>query len=144
MMKNQGILINENVFNSLFSSHRENGDMARSHGMLKVMKQRGLPPSQETYLILACGYAKAGDWQGVEKVMAECGAQGLGFDDGDYLELMFMIRKGGYKEHITKLLVLTHPETEAFSRMALHVAYNLVRRWSARCSSGRLSGESNV
>ena len=59
--------------------------------------------------------------------MAECGAQSLGFDDGDYLELMFMMREGGYKEHIAKLLVLTHPETEAFSRMVLHVAYNLVQ-----------------
>ena len=38
--------------NSLFSSHREAGDMARSHGMLEVMKQWVLPPSQETYLTL--------------------------------------------------------------------------------------------
>ena len=43
------------------------------------------------HLTLACGYAKAGDWQGVEKVMSECGSQGLGFDDGDYLELMFVM-----------------------------------------------------
>ena len=26
-----------------------------------------------------------------EKVMSECGSQGLGFDDGDYLELMFVM-----------------------------------------------------
>ena len=70
-MKKQGIKIIENVFNSLFSSHREAGDMARSHGMLEVMKQWVLPPSQETYLTLASGYAKAGDWQDLEKVMAE-------------------------------------------------------------------------
>ena len=41
--------------NSLFSSHGEAGDMARRHGMLKVMKQWSLPTSQETYLTLACG-----------------------------------------------------------------------------------------
>ena len=64
----------------------------------------------ETYLTLACGYAKAGDWQGVEKVMSESGSQGLGFDDGDYLELMFVMGEGGHKEHIAKLLALTHPE----------------------------------
>ena len=126
MMKNQGIKINENVFNSLILGHGEAGDMARSHGMLKVMKQWGLPPSQETYLTLACGYAKAGDWQGVEKGMAECGAQGLRFDDGDYLELMFVMSEGGHKEHIAKLLALTHPETEAFSSMASHLVVRLV------------------
>ena len=41
------------------------------------------------YLTLACGYAKAGDRQDV----SECGSQGLGFDDGDYLELMFVMRR---------------------------------------------------
>ena len=58
--------------------------------------------------------------------MAECGAQGLGFDDGDYLELMFMMSEGGHKEHIAKLLALTHPETEAFSSMASHLVVRLV------------------
>ena len=57
---------------------------------------------------------------------------------------MFMMSEGGHKENIAELLALTHQETKAFSRMALHVAYNLVRRWSARCSSSRLSGASNV
>ena len=60
---------------------------------------------------------------------------------------MFMMSEGGHKENIAELLAITHQETEAFSRMALHVmhvAYNLVRRWSARCSSSRLSGASNV
>ena len=76
----------------------------------------------ETYITLACGYAKAGDWQGV----SECGSQGLGFDDGDYLEPMFVMSVGGHKEHITKLLALTHPETEAFSSMASHLVVRLV------------------
>ena len=80
----------------------------------------------ETSLTLACGYAKAGDWQGVEKVMSESGSQGLGFDDGDYLEPMFVMSVGGHKEHIAKLLALTHPETEAFSSMASHLVVRLV------------------
>ena len=71
----------------------------------------------ETYLTLACSYAKAGDWQGVEKVMSESRFQGLGFDDGDYLEPMSVMSVGGHKEHIAKLLALTHPETKAFSSM---------------------------
>ena len=58
--------------------------------------------------------------------MAECGSQGLGFDDGDYLELMFEISEGGHKEHIAKLLALTHLETEAFSSMASHLVVRLV------------------
>ena len=81
----------------------------------------------ETSLTLACGYAKAGDWQGVEKLMSECWSQGLGFDDGDYLELMFVMSEGGHKEHIAKLLALTHPETEAFSSMASDLVVRLVK-----------------
>ena len=126
MMKSQGIKVNENIFNSLILGHGEAGDMARSHGMLKVMKQWGLPPSQETYLTLACGYAKQGDWLGVERVMSECQAQGVGFDDGDYLELVFVMSEAGHKEHIAKLLANTHPETEAFSSMASHLVVRLV------------------
>ena len=38
-----------------------------------------------------------------------------------------MMSEGGHKENIAKLLALTHQETEAFSRMALHMAYNLVQ-----------------
>ena len=126
MMKNQGIKVNENIFNSLILGHGEAGDMARSHGMLKVMKQWGLPPSQETFLTLACGYAKQGDWSGVEKVMCESQAQDVGLDDGDYLELVYVMSEAGHKEHIAKLLALTHPETESFSSMAGHLVIRLV------------------
>merc|ERR1719318_1126498 len=99
MMKAQGIKVNENIFNSLILGHGESGGMARSYGMLKVMKQWGLIPSQETYLTLACAYAKHGEWQNVEKVMAESQAQGLGFKDGDYLELVYILSEGGHKGH---------------------------------------------
>ena len=80
---------------------------------------------------------------------------------------MFVMSEGGHKEHIAKLLALTHPETEAFSSMASHlvvrlvnsghddVAYNLVQYTvdqsteeggggSARSSSSKLSGASTT
>ena len=123
MMKNQGIQINENDFISLILGHR---DITRSHGMLKVMKQWGLPPSQETYLTLACGFAKAGDWETVEEIMSECNSQGVGFHDSHYLELVYVVSEGSHKEHIAKLLALTHPETEAFRSMASHLVVRLV------------------
>ena len=31
--------------------------------------------------------------------MSESGSQGLGFDHGDYLELMFVMSEGGHAEH---------------------------------------------
>ena len=46
MMKTQGIKVNENIFNALILGQGEAGDMARSQGMFKVMKQWA--PSQET------------------------------------------------------------------------------------------------
>ena len=46
MMKTQGIKVNENIFNALILGQGEAGDMARSQGMFKVMKQWA--PSKET------------------------------------------------------------------------------------------------
>jgi len=126
MMKAQGLKVNENVFNSLIMGHGEAGDMARSHGMLKVMKQWGLTPSQETYLTLACAYAKHGDWQNIEKVVMESQSQDVGFKDGDFLEIIYALSEAGHKEYISKVLSMTHPETEEFSNMAGHLVVRLV------------------
>ena len=126
MMKSQGIMVNENIFNSLILGHGEAGELARSHGVLKLMKQSGLAPSQETFLTLACAYAKHGDIAGVERVMAESEAAGAEFSDGDFLELVYVLSESDHKEHVAKLLALTHPETEAFSSMASHLVVRLV------------------
>ena len=106
--------------------HGEAGELARSHGMLRLMKQSGLAPSQETFLTLACAYAKHGDMAGVERVMAESEAAGAEFSDGDYLELVFVLSESGQKEQVGRLLAFTHPETEEFSRMASHLVVRLV------------------
>ena len=126
MMKAQKVKVNENIFNTLISGHGEARDMASSYGILKVMKQWGMIPSQENYLTLACGFAKYGEWHNVEKVMAESQAKGLGFKDGDYLELVYIFSEGGHKEHIGKLLALTPYETEQFSIMASRLVVRLV------------------
>merc|ERR1719295_328961 len=125
-MKSKGFMVNENIFNSLILGHGEAGDMTRSHGMLKVMRQWGLTPSQETYLTLACAYVKYGDWMNVEKVMSEASAQGVDFTDGDFLELIYAMSEAGHKEHIGKVLSLTKPEMPQFSRMASHLVVRLV------------------
>jgi len=139
IMKVAGITVNENIFNSLIMGHGESGDLARAHGMLKVMARWGLAPSAETFLTLACTYAKAGDWTGVERVVTESSAQGVNFKDGDYLELIYALCEGGHKEHIGKVLALSHPESDNFGSMVSHlvvrlincghddVAYNLVK-----------------
>ena len=61
-MKNQGIKINENMFNSLIFGNKEVGDM------INVMNQWGLFPSLEIFLnlTLALGYAKPEDWKNLE------------------------------------------------------------------------------
>jgi len=126
MMKTEGIKVNENIFNSLIMGHGESGDLARAHGMLKVMKTWGLVPSAETFLTLACAYAKAGDWQGVERVVGEAAAQGTSFKDGDYLELIFALSEGGHKEHINKVLALSHPESDNFGSLVSHLVVRLI------------------
>ena len=127
-METQGTKANENIFSSLILGQGEAGDIARSHGMFEVKKQWGSAPSQETYLTLACAYAKQGDLSKVEEVIAESQAQGLGFKDGDLLELVYGFSEGGHKEQIGKLLALTHPETEQFSSKACLLVVRLVNR----------------
>ena len=83
-------------------------------------------PSQETYLTLACAYATPGDLSNVEKVIAESQAQGLGLREGDLLDFVYVSSKSGHKEHIGKLLALTHPKTEQFSSMASLLVMKLV------------------
>ena len=90
------------------------------------MKTWGLVPSAETFLTLACAYAKAGDWQGVERVVGEAAAQGTSFKDGDYLELIFALSEGGHKEHINKVLALSHPESDNFGSLVSHLVVRLI------------------
>ena len=61
------------------------------------MKTWGLVPSAETFLTLACAYAKAGDWQGVERVVGEAAAQGttsLGTMDSNAVNVFFAVCDG--------------------------------------------------
>ena len=126
VLKMMKVMVDENIFNTLISGHGDARDLARSYGMLKVMKQWGLILSRENYLTLACDFAKYGEWHNVEKVMAESQAKGLGFKDGDYLELVYIFSEGGHNEHIGKLLALTPHETEQFSIMTSHLVVRLV------------------
>lgn len=89
VMKEKGFSVNANIFNSLIVGHSEAGDMARAHGMIKVMRQWGV--SAETFLTLCCGYARHGDRGGVEKTVAECGSNGVALTDGDFLEVVFVL-----------------------------------------------------
>merc|ERR1719220_1590643 len=58
--------------------------------------------------------------------MGESEAAGAEFSDGDYLELVYVLSEAGQKEQVGRLLALTHPETEEFSRMASHLVVRLV------------------
>ena len=126
-MKLKGFKVNENIFNSLIIGHSENGDMARSQGILKVMRQWGLTPSTETYLTLACAFAKHGDISSMEKIITECGNQGLGgFKDGDYLELLFVLCENKHQEQVGCMLMNLHPESEEFGYLSSHMVVRLV------------------
>ena len=137
LMKNQGIKINEDMFNSLILGHGEAGDL------LKVMKQWGLSPSLETFLnlILACGYSKAEDWKFVKKEMAKEMAEDEDqvYSANDYMELMLMLMLSlcRHKEDTAQLLALSIPEiynktaTDLVVRLISigceDIAYNLVQ-----------------
>lgn len=65
-------------------------DLESAHGILGVMRQAGLEPSNETYTTLLCGYAKKGDMGAIEKLMEECEAKDTFLTDKDVLEIVYI------------------------------------------------------
>ena len=65
------------------------------------MKQCGLNPSTETYLTLACAYARVGDITAMDRTVAESSQAGCGFQDGDFLELLFVLCESEHKDQVS-------------------------------------------
>jgi len=125
-MKNQGHAVNENIFNSLIIGHSRNGDLARAQGIIKVMRQCGLNPSTETYLTLACAFAMHGDVGSMDRIISESANSGCSFQDGDYLELLFVLCESNHKDLVGKVMNDLHPATEQFGGLASHLTVRLV------------------
>jgi len=125
-MKNQGHAVNENIFNSLIIGHSRNGDLARAQGIIKVMRQCGLNPSTETYLTLACAFAMHGDVASMDRIISESANAGCSFQDGDYLELLFVLCESNHKDLVGKVMNDLHPATEQFGGLASHLTVRLV------------------
>jgi len=66
------------------------------------------------------------DLAGLGRTMAECRSGGVNLDDGDFLEMIFVLSEAGHKEHVVKILTMTHPEAEEFSGMAAHLVVRMV------------------
>ena len=107
-MKSRGISVdNTKFFNLLISDHASTGDMPMARGMLQILRQLNEElPSQETFFSLACGYAKQGDWDSLQRVIAESEEEQVPLGDMDFLELVFVMCEGGHKDHIEDLLSL--------------------------------------
>jgi leucine-rich PPR motif-containing protein len=102
-MKKMGHSVNKNIFNSLIIGHSQNGDLGRAQGIVKVMKQCGLNPSTETYLTLACAYARVGDISSMDRTVAESSQADFCFQDGDFLELLFVLCESEHKDQVGKI-----------------------------------------
>merc|ERR1711994_216157 len=107
-MKSRGISVeNTKFFNLLISDHASTGDMSLARGMLHILRQLNVElPSQETFFSLACGYAKQGDWDSLQRVIDESEEEQVPLSDMDFLELVFVMCEGGHKDHIEDLLSL--------------------------------------
>ena len=108
MMNSRGISVaNTKFFNLLISDHASTGDMSLARGMLQILRQLNEElPSQETFFSLASGYAKQGDWESLQRVIAESVEEQVPLSDTDLLQLVFVMCEGGHKDHIKDLLKL--------------------------------------
>ena len=65
--------------------------MESAEGILSVMQQAGLEPSNETYTTLMCGYAAKGDMNGISKVIETCEKKDIFLADRDLLEVVYIL-----------------------------------------------------
>lgn len=63
--------------------------MKSAEGILGVMKQASLEPSNETYTVLLCAYAKAGDKEALQRLITDCKLKDVLLADRDVLEVAY-------------------------------------------------------
>lgn len=78
--------------------------MDSAHRILSVMGQAGLEPSADTYTTLLCGYARLGNIDMINELIAECEAKEVFLLDKDYLDIVYAMATSGHTEHIASIL----------------------------------------
>lgn len=63
--------------------------MESAEGILGVMQQANLEPSNETYCTLMCGYARRGDTAAINRLITECKVKDVLLSDRDTLEIAY-------------------------------------------------------
>lgn len=64
-MRELSMPVSEPVLNALVMGHAFHGDTDGAKAVLQTMAGAGLEPSNRTYTLLACGFAKKGDIEGI-------------------------------------------------------------------------------
>ena len=144
MMKSQGISMKDTEFlNKLIAEHVEVGDMAMARGMLEVLKHLDESlPTRETFTSLALGYAKQGDWESLQRVIAESEEEQVTLSDTALLDVVFVMCTNGHKdkEHITKIVSMTNPDSMSFKKLLVR----LVNRGHEDVVSSLLSSDAEL
>ena len=127
MMKSQGISMNDTEFlNKLIADNVNDGDMPMARGMLEVLKNLDESlPTRETFTILALGYAKQGDWESLQRVIAESVEEQVALSENDLLDVVFVMCDNGHKdkEHIDKIVAMTIPDSMSFKKLLVRLVH---------------------
>lgn len=68
-MRELNFPVSEPVLNALVMGHAFHGDTDGAKAVLETMARAGLQPTNRTYTLLACGFAKKGDINGINDVI---------------------------------------------------------------------------
>ncbi|KAK0180863.1 hypothetical protein PV327_003200 [Microctonus hyperodae] len=107
IMKNKGLPLCENVFNSLIMGHSQANDMENAIEILKAMENAGIAPSARTYEELLCAYAKRGDIDAIKTTMEEVKKNELILLNTQLMEIFYAMAANGHTE-IAKEFCNTH------------------------------------
>lgn len=63
--------------------------MESAEGILNVMKQANLEPSNETYTTLMAGYAALGDIEAIQRLLTDCKVKDILLSDRELLDISY-------------------------------------------------------
>lgn len=72
--------------------------MESAEGILNVMRQANLDPSNETYTTLLSGYAARGDTEAIQRLLTECKVKDILLSDRDWLEIGYTAAVNGHDQ----------------------------------------------
>ncbi|XP_057333425.1 leucine-rich PPR motif-containing protein, mitochondrial-like [Microplitis mediator] len=102
-MKQKGLPLYEEIFNSLIIGHSQADDMTNALNTLRAMENAGISPSADTYTALMCAYAKRGDMDSIKATFGKIEKAGITLLETHYMEIIYALAANGHSSQAEEL-----------------------------------------